>query len=74
MVYFPILIGEMAKKEIKKKNVAKILGICEKAFINKLQGKTPFTWPEAKKIRNTFFPDAKMEDLFYSPYDIQDSA
>lgn len=64
MVFYPILIGEMAKREIAKKDVAKRIGVCDKAFSNKLCGKTPFTWPEVCKIRKDFFPDLSPDELF----------
>ena len=43
MVCYPVLIGEMAKREIKKKSIAEALGICDKTLKNKLAGRTPFT-------------------------------
>lgn len=67
MVMFPVLVGEMAKREIAKKTVAQAIGICDKALNNKLSGKTPFTWPEVKKIRHKFFPDIVPDILFEQP-------
>lgn len=64
MVYYPVLIGEMAKREIQKKELAKSIGICDKALNNKLTGKTPFTWPEVKTIRREYFPDIPADELF----------
>lgn len=63
MVRFPVLVGEMAKKEIKRKQMSELLGISEKALKNKLDGKTAFTWPEAYKIQNTFFPYIEIKRL-----------
>lgn len=64
MVYYPVLVSEMAKREISRKRVAEAIGVCNKSFSNKLNGKTPFTWPEVKKIHREFFPDILADDLF----------
>lgn len=64
MVLYPVLVSEMAKREIQKKAVAESIGVCYKAFNNKLNGKTPFTWPEVKTIRHKFFPDISADILF----------
>lgn len=64
MVYYPTLIGEMAKWEIQRKALAECIGVCDKAMRNKLDGKSPFTWPEVKKIRHRFFPDIPPDELF----------
>lgn len=61
---YPVLIAEIAKKGIKKKAIANKLGISNKAFYNKLNGKTPFTWPEAITICHSFFPEMTPEVLF----------
>lgn len=74
MVYYPILIGEMAKREIQKKSLAQCIGVCDKALRNKLDGKSPFTWPEVKKIRHSFFPDIAPDELFATAKESQDSA
>lgn len=71
MVLYPVLIGEMAKREIRRGSMARCLGICDKALKNKLDGKTPFTWPEVKKIRREFFPDMTPDDLFRQADDLQ---
>ena len=64
MVVYPTLLGEIAKRGIKKKEIAKSIGVCDKTLHNKLNGKVPFTWPEVQKIRNTFFPDLSSDRLF----------
>ena len=64
MFIYPNLIGEIAKREIKKKTVAESIGVCYKAFNNKMKGKTPFTWPEVKAIQQKFFPDIPTDELF----------
>lgn len=64
MVAYPNLAAEIAKRGIKKNAIAKRLGICDKALCNKLKGRTPFTWPEVRTIRNEFFPDIP-PDIMY---------
>ncbi len=64
MVLYPVLIGEMAKHKIAKKTIAQSIGVCDKALNNKLNGRTPFTWPEVKTIRHEFFPDIAPDLLF----------
>ena len=61
---FPVLIGEIAKRKIKKADIAKNLGICDKALYNKLQGIASFTLEEALFLRNTYFPDKTVEEIF----------
>jgi len=74
MVYYPNLIGEMAKREIQKKEMAQCIGVCDRALRNKLDGKAPFTWPEVRKIRQKFFPDISPDDLFATAEEARDSA
>lgn len=64
MVRYPVLVGEIAKRNIKKKTIAQSIHVCDKALNNKLVGRTDFTWPEVKTIWHTFFPDMDPEDLF----------
>lgn len=66
MVEFPTLVGEIAKRGIKRKTIAESIGICDKSLKNKLSGKSPFTWPEVQMIRNQFFPGMTTDDLFQS--------
>lgn len=64
MVRYPVLVGEIAKRGIKKKVIAESIGVCDKSLKNKLDGKAPFTWPEVKVIRHRFFPDLDPDYLF----------
>jgi len=64
MTVYPVLVGEMAKRGIKKKTVAESIGVCDKSLNNKINGRVPFTWPEVKKIRHQFFPDISPDVLF----------
>lgn len=64
MVKYPILVGEIAKRNIKKKTIAQSIDVCDKALNNKLNGRSPFTWVEVKTIWHTFFPEMDPEYLF----------
>ena len=64
MQKYPTLEGEISRRGIKKKAIASALKISPKALSNKLTGKTPFTWPEACKTQEVFFPDVEMQRLF----------
>ena len=58
------LIGEMAKKKITKEDISIVLGIHWNSVANKINGNSSFSVEEALKIRNAFFPEWKIEDLF----------
>ncbi len=64
MVVYPVLVGEIAKRGIKKKAIAQSIGVCDKSLNNKLRGKVAFTWPEVRTIRHQFFPDMDPDELF----------
>ena len=61
---YPILVGEIAKRGIKRSVIASTIGISERALYSKITGKVQFTWPEACKIREVFFPDIEKDVLF----------
>ena len=61
--YFPILEAEMAKHGISEEAISKHIGITERAFHNKLSGKTDFWWNEVLAI-HAIFPDVEPEKLF----------
>jgi len=63
-VVYPTLIGEIAKRGIKKSAIAKQLGISERTLYNKLSGAVSFTWDEAIEINSCFFPDFDPMSLF----------
>lgn len=58
------LVGEMAKKNITNESIANLLGIHRNSVYNKLRGLSSFSVEEAVTIRNTFFPDADIDELF----------
>lgn len=61
---YPNLIGAIAIRGIKKNAIAKALNISNRAFYNKLHGRSSFTWREVCIINNRFFPDMDKEELF----------
>ncbi len=58
------LQAEIARQNIKQKEMAESIGVNEKTLRNKISGVTSFTFPETKVIRDTFFPDMRLEYLF----------
>ena len=60
---FRNLKAELARKDIKTKDLAKIIGVADKTAANKLKGDTEFTLSEIKKIA-ALFPDVSVEYLF----------
>ena len=60
----PNLEAEIARNKIKKKAIANALDLSERGLQKKMKGESPFTFPEAEAIRDTFFPDKALEYLF----------
>lgn len=58
------LIGEIAKRGIQNKEIAKELGVHINTLGNKLNGESPFTIGEAFAIKEKFFPDSNLDYLF----------
>lgn len=58
------LIGEMAKRKVSKEDLSKLLGIHWNSVANKINGSSSFTVDEAVRIRDEYFPEWKIEDLF----------
>lgn len=67
---YPVLVGEIAKRGLKKSSIAEEIGISYRALYNKLSGAVPFTWPETCAIQERFFPDMEKDDLFRRASDI----
>lgn len=61
--YFPVLEAEIAKNGIKKKDIAKALGIKDRTLSLKLTGKTEFVLSEIMYIRS-LFPECSVDELF----------
>lgn len=70
-VIFPTLVGEIAKRGIKKSVIAERLNISERSLYNKLSGISSFTWEEVCTITNNFFPDMDSTRLFTRADDTQ---
>lgn len=63
-VAFPTLEAEIARRGIKKCEIANILGIGQRTLSNKLNGFTRFALEEAIKIKQTWFSEIPIEELF----------
>lgn len=61
---YPTLVAEIAKRGVKKKDIAASIGISYKCFYNKLEGRSPFTWDEVRAITTQFFPYMLPSELF----------
>lgn len=73
-VIYPTLIGEIARRGIRKCVIAERLNISERALYNKLSGLSSFTWEEVCAIKDCFFPDMDQASLFTRADSGQDSA
>lgn len=58
------LKAEMARNSVLGKDIAKALGIRQATISSRLTGKTEFSYKEAKRIKDTFFPNVELEYLF----------
>lgn len=63
-VVYPVLVGEIAKRGIKKTVIANRIGISTRSLYSKLAGETSFSWDEVCEIRDCFFPDINQSELF----------
>lgn len=61
---YPIIEAEIARRQIKKKDIAKAINITPRSLSIKLMGKSDFTLTEAFAIRESFFSDMTVEKLF----------
>lgn len=58
------LEAEMKRNGVTNADIQKVLGVSERTVRNKINGDTDFTYPEAKKLRDTLFPNCRMEYLY----------
>lgn len=58
------LKAEMARRDVKPKQLADLLNVRKATIYDKLNGKYDFTFSEALEIKETFFPDDNLEFLF----------
>lgn len=63
-VAYPELAAEIARRGMRKKDIAARIHISDRSLCNKLQGKTAFTWNEVSQIHGAFFPELDVELLF----------
>lgn len=61
--FYPTLEAEIAKRGIKKKDIAAALHIEPRSLSDKLTGKTDFWWREINIISD-IFPDVPIKTLF----------
>ena len=60
---YPELVGEMAKRKVTNGSLAKLLKIHPNSIYYKFN-EGSFSVEDAKLIRDTFFPDKSIEELF----------
>lgn len=58
------LIGEMAKQKVTKRDLSDLLGVHWNSITNKISGESDFSVTEAIKIRDRYFPEWEIENLF----------
>lgn len=59
------VLDEYARRGgVMKKDIAQLLGVSPKTIWNKLRGANDFTFGEAVKIKNRYFPEVPIEQLF----------
>lgn len=62
---YPTLEAQIAERGIKKNDIAEALNITPRGLSHKLVGKVKFALDEAIVIKQKFFPDIPIEQLFY---------
>lgn len=63
------LKAEMARKNVKGKDIANVLGLRVATVYDKINGHSNFTFNEAQQIKRRFFPEYDIEYLFCSEED-----
>lgn len=61
---YGVLVGEIAKRNYRKSDIAKSIGISPRTFYSRLTGRSDFTLSEAATIQREFFPDMDKDTLF----------
>lgn len=64
MQKYPVLEYMMKEKGISRRNIADLLGVRYATVIDKLKGRSPFTYEEAEKVKTAFFAETTLEELF----------
>ena len=60
---YPVLEGQIAARGLKKTAIAARIGCTYRAFTNKCNGTSQFTWSEVQRMSSTFFPDMDLREL-----------
>ena len=58
------LSAEMVRNGVKAELIASVLGVSDRTIRSKLSGDSEFSFAEAEKIRDEFFPALRLEYLF----------
>lgn len=58
------LEAEMTRKRISRRDVAELLGVTYRTIHSRFNGESEWTLSECLKIRDTYFPDMRLEYLF----------
>lgn len=58
------LEAEMAREQVKKIDIARLLNLSPRSVYGKIAGESKFTTSEALKIQKTYFPELTIEYLF----------
>lgn len=58
------LYAEMIRRDVSIRDIEEIIGKSRRTARDKIKGVTPFTFPEAQKIRKSLFPDIPIDYLF----------
>lgn len=66
-IAYPVLVGKIAERGIRKTAIADRIGVYRSTLSAKLSGERPFTFQEAVTIKQAFFPDISLEELFSPP-------
>lgn len=64
MLGYSVLEEYTLRSGVRKKDIADLLGISPKTLWNKLRGESDFTFGEAVRIKNRYFPEVPIEQLF----------
>lgn len=64
MKKYPVLECKMKEKGISRRNIADLLDVRYATVIDKLKGRSPFTYEEAEMVKNAFFAEITLEELF----------
>lgn len=58
------ILSEIKKRKLKHKDIQEYLGVTKAMLSRKLHGRSGIRLDEAVKIRDNFFPDMTIDELF----------